>query len=758
MHIEKGLMIKSINKIDSFGVFQNYSKPANFDDFSLKNIIYGWNYSGKTTLSRVFSSIERRALHPDYMSARFKIENTDNSFINEQSIDHEFVEVKVFNSDFVEANLKWDGSEFDPILLLGEDSIEAKKTIDSNELIIQRCRDGYKAKDNSKKQYDSSIASLKKQAAKNIKQNLKLIEAFTATHLDIIKSSLTDELYTYIVDNSDLDIILQKATSSDTDKLKPINKYQLNCRLGSYVEKANELLKKKPEFSSTIEYLRDNPIVANWVETGLEINDKKEKCEFCQSEISEARVNDLRSHFSQDFKDYKGKLKLLIENQSHAKVEYTKPLSQEFYQEYHSELSLILKDIESCVSTYNTKADEVTELLKKKYDSPFEDLSCVEHDKSIQEEMESQFSKLNDLIERNNKKTEDFSSEKNAAIEALKKSYAAEFYINSSVLSETFKSELLDTQKEKYQGIANRIKTENAVLEASISKAHQGRETINEYISGFLGRDEIQIDVVKSEDVERFKLIRDGSVAKNLSEGEKTAIAFSFFLTKLGEEQELEDLVIYIDDPISSLDSNHIFQINAVIKNIFFRKEANEKGNEEWKLNCKQIFISTHNFEFFSLLKELPLKKSKSSFYQVKRINRTESTFSNLPKSILRYSSEYHYLFSVIHKFYTSADKTDLEVLMPIPNALRRFIELYTYAKIPSFSEVTVDQRAEALFGALESKRIMKVLHYFSHLNNIERLINNSDLISDIENAVTEIMEHLKSDSLHYDALIESVQ
>ena len=751
-------MIKSINKIDNFGVFQNYTKPVDFEDFALKNIIYGWNYSGKTTLSRVFSSIESKALHPDYLSAKFKVEKADNSFVNEQSIEQESLKSKVFNSDFIEANLKWDGREFDPILLLGEDSIEAKKTIDSNELKIQRCRDGYRAKDNSKKQYDSSIASLKKQAAKNIKHNLKLIEAFTATHLDMTKSSLTGDLTTYVVADSDMDITLKKATSSDTDKLKLVNKYHPNYKLGSYIEKANELLKMKPEFSSTIEYLRDNPTVANWVETGLEINDKKEKCEFCQSDISESRVNDLKSHFSKDLKEYKNKLKLLIENQSHAKIEYTQSLSQDFYQEFHSEHLSISKEIESSVSAYNLKADEVTGLIQKKFDSPFEDLPCVEQDKSLQEQVELQFSKLNELIEKNNKKTEDFSLEKEAAIAALKKSYVAEFFINSDVLSEAFKSGLLETQKERFQSIASRIKKENAALEASISEAHQGRETINEYISGFLGRDEIQIDVVKVGDIERFKLIRDGNIAKNLSEGEKTAIAFSFFLTKLDEEQELDKLIIYIDDPISSLDSNHIFQINSVIKNVFFRKEANEHGNEEWKLNCKQIFISTHNFEFFSLLKELPLKKNKSSFYQVKRINRTESTFLNLPKSILRYSSEYHYLFSVIHKFHTSDDKSDLEVLMSIPNALRRFIELYTYSKIPSFSEVTVDQRAETLFGTLESKRIMKVLHYFSHLNNIERLINNSDLISDIENAVTEIMEHLKSDSLHYDALIESVQ
>jgi wobble nucleotide-excising tRNase len=751
-------MIKSINKIENLGVFQNYNKPVGFKDFDLKNIIYGWNYSGKTTVSRVFSSIEHKSLHPDYMEAKFKIEKANGSFFNEQNIEQEDLNVKVFNSDFIEANLEWDGKEFDPILLLGEDSIEAKKVIDANEIIIQRCRDGYKAKDSSLKQYNSSVASLKKQEAKNIKQTLKLIEAFSATHLDIIKSSLTGDLSSYIIDKNDVDVILNKATSSDKDKLEPINQYNLTYKLDSYIDKANEYLKIKPEFSSTIEYLRDNPAVANWVESGLEVNEGKNKCEFCQSDLKESRMNDLRSHFSQDLKEYKDKLKVLINRQSLIKLEYNKLSPLDFYPEFRPLYDTISSEIEESIAAYNTKVDEVTELIQKKYDSPFEGFLNVEKTKSFQDGIENKIAKLNSLIESNNKKTTDFSSEKNSAITQLKNSFVAEFYLNSGISSETYKSELMEKHKTKYQDIENKIKSENSTLEASISKAHQGRKTINEYISGFLGRDEIQIDVVKTGDIERFQLVRDGNIAKNLSEGEKTAIAFSFFLSKLGEEQELDKLIIYIDDPISSLDSNHIFQVNAVIKNFFFRKETIEHGNDEWKLNCKQIFISTHNFEFFSLLKELPLNKRKSRFYQVKRLNRTESTFLNLPKSIHRYSSEYHYLFSVIHRFHTSDDKSDMEVLMSIPNVLRRFIELYTYSKIPSFSEVTVDQRAEILFGDFESKRILKVLHYFSHLNNIERLIKNSDLISDIENAVSEIMDHLKKDSLHYDALIESVQ
>jgi len=129
-----------------------------------------------------------------------------------------------------------------------------------------------------------------------------------------------------------------------------------------------------------------------------------------------------------------------------------------------------------------------------------------------------------------------------------------------------------------------------------------------------------------------------------------------------------------------------------------------------------------------------------------------------MPSSILKYSSEYHYLFSIIHGYNESTDKTDIELLLSIPNAMRRFLELYTFAKIPLYSDSTVDQRAEILFGPEKSLRVLKVLHHFSHLNNIERIAANTDLISDVETAVKEIIDHLiNKDKMHYDALLQSL-
>ena len=51
----------------------------------------------------------------------------------------------------------------------------------------------------------------------------------------------------------------------------------------------------------------------------------------------------------------------------------------------------------------------------------------------------------------------------------------------------------------------------------------------------------------------------------------------------------------------------------------------------------------------------------------------------------------------------------------------------------------------------------MKVLHHFSRLESIERLMANTNLVSDIDGAVSELMECLKADKDHYDALVEAV-
>ncbi len=205
------------------------------------------------------------------------------------------------------------------------------------------------------------------------------------------------------------------------------------------------------------------------------------------------------------------------------------------------------------------------------------------------------------------------------------------------------------------------------------------------------------------------------------------------------------------------MDSNHIFQINSILKDSFCHKVPNAANNgESWDLKCKQLFVSTHNFEFFNLLKELqPKTKAKESKYFITR-KLLDATILPLPATFDKHSSEYHYLFSEIASFSAEENKSSSPKLIIMPNIFRRFVELYTLTKYPSADEV--DVRADKVFGAVSSKRILKVLHFFSHLNNIDRIAKQSDYISDIELATSQLIEHIKTnDPLHYEALQASL-
>ncbi len=749
-------MIKGIEKIANFGVFNNYTKPPGIQDFADKNIIYGWNYSGKTMLSRLFWCLEHQCHHPDFTDAQFRIIDSSGNQITQSSVGAYGNNVRVFNAEFTERNLSWDGETFDPILLLGEDSIEAKKLMAENEKIIERCREAYASKGRKIQSVENTISEKKTAKGKQIKQNLSLIETFTAAHINSLLPIIEIDPKKFLLEDSEVSLLLKKALASEDEKLDQVTPINVLLKLDGLNNRVESELNRKPELSNTIEYLENDSNLANWIEHGLEIHDGKSECEFCGNQLNKDRITNFKAHFSEDLENFKNVINELLVEAKQSKISIIIFNKRQFHPEFQDDLRKIQANIGNSIEKYNNRVDILVKVLDKKIEAPFTGISIKPISDDILSSLQNSVSSLNALIEDSNKVSNSFGSGKVEAIRDLKHHYISELIFEIPLAEKKRLKKILSRQRTWFESKEQTLKKENQVLEAEISLAQKGREEINRYISGFLGRDEVQIDVVKVGDLEQFRLVREGEIAKNLSEGEKTAIAFSFFLTKLLELDELEKAIIYIDDPISSLDSNHIFQVNAALKEVFCYHDSSA-GNE-WKLRCKQLFISTHNFEFFTLLRELPpRKKARCRFFFVKRINTKESTLVDLPDSIKKYSSEYHYLFSVIHRFQNSDNKQDLELLLAIPNALRRFLELYTYAKIPDDLNSTVDQRAEKIFGAEKSKRILKVLHYFSHLNSIERISKNSDLISDIDNVVNDVIEHLKTDNLHYEALLKAL-
>lgn len=56
-------MISKISKLKDFGIFHDFTWKTELSDFKKFNLIYGWNRSGKTTISRVFASCEKKCTY-----------------------------------------------------------------------------------------------------------------------------------------------------------------------------------------------------------------------------------------------------------------------------------------------------------------------------------------------------------------------------------------------------------------------------------------------------------------------------------------------------------------------------------------------------------------------------------------------------------------------------------------------------------------------------------------------------------------------
>lgn len=597
-------MLKSIKRIRGLGVYGDYSQPAGTAEFGVKNIIYGWNYSGKTTLSRVFSHIERGDYPPDLGGYTFVVD-TDTGQVTEANAKTCAHIVRVFNSDFIHENLNFAGSSARPILLLGSESEEAQKKIGELLELRKRITQATAKQENKGAAADKSLAEMKKKAAAAIKEKLQLTEAYTATHLDKDMTGIALGVDSKLSE-ADLDSDTKLARTPDEHALPTLSTVDAESSLPELWKEAAAVLAEKPEMAHAIEYLTKNAVIARWVETGLGLHEHKENCEFCGNTLSAERMKELRDHFSQDQADFKGKLEALLRRVAQQRLAFAPHSPLSLNAQFRDRYTAAAEHAKSSSEGHDDLVTKLESALQEKIASPFEPRELEALHPAAVEAWIKAGEALDAIIGEHNQVAQHFRQVKREATKRARQHYAQLFYETADLEERQADRKRFDKHAEKLRAIGVEIDKQRQALEATISQSQKGREEINQRIENLLGSDSIQIKVVKMAGEERFQLVRrDGSVAKHLSEGEKTAVAFSFFLTKLKGLKDFDKAVIYIDDPISSLDSNHIFQVAAIIREVFFEQEGGPGG--QWKTKCRQVFFSTHNFEFFGLLRELPV-------------------------------------------------------------------------------------------------------------------------------------------------------
>ena len=110
-------MISKISKLKDFGIFHEFTWKTELSDFKKFNLIYGWNRSGKTTISRVFASCEKKCTYdkdkfkqyPE--NGEFEVKTDDGTTVKNTDVATNVLPIKVFNQDFIDENISFDPSD-----------------------------------------------------------------------------------------------------------------------------------------------------------------------------------------------------------------------------------------------------------------------------------------------------------------------------------------------------------------------------------------------------------------------------------------------------------------------------------------------------------------------------------------------------------------------------------------------------------------------------------------------------------------------
>ena len=112
---------------------------------------------------------------------------------------------------------------------------------------------------------------------------------------------------------------------------------------------------------------------------------------------------------------------------------------------------------------------------------------------------------------------------------------------------------------------------------------------LNEYLNLYFATHHLEL--VAEENNTAFKVMRTGEEARYLSEGECSLISFCYFMATL-KDIDLKETIIWIDDPISSLDNNNIFFIFGLIDSELCRPNEKNECKYKYQLKSKHVFIT----------------------------------------------------------------------------------------------------------------------------------------------------------------------
>jgi len=754
-----------IEKIDiaNFGCYVDFAwnkevrdSGNNVAKFKKLNVIYGRNYSGKTTLSRIVRALETGRVSPRYAGPAFNITISGN-VISHHSLPPTTHTVRVYNKDCVDEHLAFlrdESGHIAPFAVLGLQNKEIESEIETldKELGSVETQAGLRhdfqlkklAHTAKQKQAADAATDLEKllvdkanRRPAGIKHNPLYRDAtYDIRKLKLDIESVKDRSLLPLLED-ERQVLVALLGETPLPDVRPLPSF--NPTLASLRALVDKLITKAIQPNAPLQELLNNAVLQSWVKSGIGLHrETRTTCGFCGSPLPEELWQLLDGHFNQESVDLENQIASALAQIAKERVRIDSMISispKSLYTEYQPQFVELTEALADTIELYREALTALEGELNARRSNVFltRPLSdVIDPTPTILD----QIVRINELIGLNNQTTTSLFERQTSARNELRLSEIAQFVEDIGLAAKeerirNFDAEVItakadrDTVEMEGKQRSERIKH----LKTQLRDERRGAEQVNQYLGYFLGHGGLKLVALEAEGetTYRFQIQRGEQAAYNLSEGECSLVAFCYFLAKLKDiDTQGKKLIIYIDDPISSLDSNHIFFVFSLIETFLAKPLEDATGNLIKDGNGKptygyeQLFISTHNLEFLKYLKRLSKPGKDNESFLITRKDMS-SGIGLMPHYLRNYVTELNYLFGEIFCCADDANATQhYHSFYNFGNNLRKFLEAFLFFKYPSArnDRVDHDQRLRLFFadGSNTEAFVQRLINEFSHL------------------------------------------
>ncbi|EGS6666221.1 AAA family ATPase, partial [Campylobacter jejuni] len=606
----------------NFGSYKNFKWGNNLEEFKTINIFYGRNYSGKTTLSRIARSFELKKHNEDFLDGNFKIKLEDGNFLTQNDVIKSNLDIRVYNSDFVKENLNYlydKKGNIKGFKSIGEEQKNIKEIIEKREKILKTRNEKLQKLENDKKEFLNDDRETKLEEKFTEKASLIATNPNYLKGYRYNKTALKKDL-NIIKNNEDAYILNNEEQNQFIKILEDKEKHNTNFNNTFNKDNFQGILKHSLGILEKEVIIKENLTseLRQWLEEGLKFHKEHlstQQCKFCNNPLTLERIVWIENNIKDDSGEkekIEEELKDLLDNFENYKLELKKILQdieyENFYSNYKDSFIALKEQLGANIANYNKELLKIEEKIKEKQKDVFTPIK-LENTNDFSDEIFLILNKIENLCKENDEYTNKLSTNQDEAREKLRLNEVAKFAKDSDCFAiqdeiQNLKQNIntleksIATQNNKIDLLESRIKK----YKEKLSNLETSTSNINKYLKSYFGHNMLELKVKKDDKGQlngEFEILRNGKQAKNLSEGECSLIAFCYFVASLKDANTKDkNPIIWIDDPISSLDNNHIFFIFSLIENEIIKKDSFE-----------QFFISTHNLDFLKYIKRL--KKSK---------------------------------------------------------------------------------------------------------------------------------------------------